>query len=298
MLSTKVFKSAANAAKYYQHADYYGAEAKGIWFGSGAGDFQLSGIFEAKTDQGFKDLIDGKMPDGRIIGNLDKDHNNIHRPGMDLTFSSPKSFSIQMHVLGDQQEKQKLDNARMNALTKTLSYFENSGIIYTRKGRGGKITEPIKKLTYALFVHTTNRKLEPQDHVHCLLANATKCPDGKFRTIVWDDLLKQNKFIGQIFRNELALEVKKLGYEIRDTQLSDGSSSFEIKSIPQNLIDAFSTRRKEIEALFKLYDVKTKEGRDRIVINSREAKKTVPEKELKKAWAQVLDSVLKDKKKL
>lgn len=297
MLSTKVFKSATNATKYYQHADYYGAEAKGIWFGSGAEDFKLSGTFEAKTDQGFKDLIEGKMPDGRVIGNLDKHNNNIHRPGMDLTFSSPKSFSIQMHVLGDQQEKQKLDNARMKALTTTLSYIENSGIIYTRKGRGGKITEPINKLTYALFVHTTNRKLEPQDHVHCLLANATKCVDGKFRTIVWDDLLRHNKFIGQIFRNELALEVKKLGYEIRTTQLSDGSSSFELKHISQNLIDAFSTRRKEIEVLFKLYDVKTKEGRDRIVINSREAKKAVPEKELKETWAKVADLVLNSKEK-
>ena len=37
--------------------------------------------------------------------------------------------------------------------------------------------------------------------------------------------------------------------------------------LEQNLIDAFSTRRKEIEVLFMLYDVKTKVGRDRIVIN-------------------------------
>jgi conjugative relaxase-like TrwC/TraI family protein len=293
MLSTKVFKSASNAEKYYQHADYYGAEAKGIWFGSGTKDFNLSSSFEAKTDQGFKDLVNGKMHDGRVIGKLDKDNKKIHRPGVDLTFSSPKSFSIQMHVFGDQQEKAKLDSARMRALTKTLSYIEASGMIYTRKGTDGINKEVVNKLTYALFVHTTNRKLEPQDHVHCLLANATKCTDGKYRTIVWDDLLKQNKFIGQIFRNELALEVQKLGYEIRTTQLSDGSSSFELKHISQKLIDAFSTRRKEIEALFKLYDVKTKEGRDRIVINSREAKRAVPEKVLKETWAKVADFVLK-----
>ena len=97
-----------------------------------------------------------------------------------------------------------------------------------------------------------------------------------------------------MFRNELALEVKKLGYEIRTTQLSDWSSSFELKQISQNLIDAFSTRRKEIEALFKLYDVKTKEGRDRIVINSREAKKTVSETVLKEAWAKVVEFTLKE----
>ena len=62
-------------------------------------------------------------------------------------------------------------------------------------------------------------------------------------------------------------------------------------------MDAFSTRRKEIEVLFKLYDAKTKEGRDRIVINSREAKKTVLEKELKETWAKIADSVLNSKEK-
>ena len=108
MLSTKVFKSSSNAEKYYQYADHYCVKAKGIWFGNGTEDFKLSDSFDIKGDQGFQDLMKGKMLDGRVLGKFNKRGEIIHRPGMDLTFSSPKSFSIQMHVLGDHQIKQKL----------------------------------------------------------------------------------------------------------------------------------------------------------------------------------------------
>lgn len=296
MLSTKVFSSSSNAQKYYSHADYYGVEVKGVWFGNGAEDFKFYGVFNAKTNQEFKDLLNGKMHDGRLLGNLDKNGDVIHRPGVDLTFSSPKSLSIQMHVLADKKEKEYLESARMKALKTTLSYIENSGMVYTRKGAQGVIKEPINRLTFALFAHTTNRNLEPQDHVHCLLFNATKCADGKYRTIVWDEVLKNNKYIGQIFRNELALEVQKLGYEIRTTILSDGSASFELKNISQSLIDAFSTRRKEIVELFKYYDAKTKEAKDKIVINSRGSKRTLSETKLKETWQKIVEEVAKEDK--
>ena len=291
MLSTKVFSSGSNAQNYYSHADYYGAEATGVWFGEGAKDFNVSGIFDAKDSKEFKDLLDGRMPDGRVLGKKGKDNEVNHRPGADLTFSSPKSISVEMHVLGDKESKQKLEGARDLALSRVLKHIESSGMVHTRKGDGGFIREPIHKLTFALFNHTTNRKLEPQDHTHCFLANATKCNDGKYRTIVWDEVLKNNKYLGQMYRNELALEVKKLGYDIRVTRLSDGSSSFELAKVPQQIIDGFSTRRKEIEALFKYYDVKTKAGRDRIVINSRESKKTLPKEQLQDTWKQVLEKV-------
>ncbi len=139
-----------------------------------------------------------------------------------------------------------------------------------------------------IFTHTTNRNLEPQDHVHCLLANMAKCNDGKYRSIVWDRILENNKFIGQIFRNELALEIQKLGYEIVTKLLPDNSSSFELKHISQKLIDAFSTRRQEIEKLFKELDIKTKEGRDKVVINSRKAKETISKDKLENAWKEVV----------
>lgn len=296
MLSTKAFSSSANAKEYYSHADYYGEEAKGVWYGNGAKALGLEGSFDAKSSTSFSNILAGKPGDGIELGRKDKDGNINHRPGIDLTFSSPKSFSIQYHVFANGDEKAKLNQARINALHKTLNYIEQSGLVYTRKGRGGIVQEEATKLTFALFTHSTNRNLEPQDHVHCLLANLTKCNDGKYRSVVWDKIFENNKFLGQVFRNELALEVKKLGYEIETKILSDGSSSFELKNIPQSLIDAFSTRRQEIEAICKQLDIKTKEGRDKVVINSRKAKQTISKEKLDIAWREVVDKIKESEK--
>ncbi len=290
MLSIKILSSSDAAAKYYSHGDYYGSDGEGKWFGDGKKDFNLNGEFTAKNNKEFKELLDGIMPDGKKLGRVIK-NSRQHNPGTDLTFSAPKSFSIEMLVNADSKQKTKLEDAMQNAVERTLSYIEKSGYIFARLGEGGKEREPLKELTFATFMHTTNRNLEPQVHVHSFLANAAKCSDGKYRSVNIDNLLAHGKHFGQIFRNELAIEVKKLGIEIRPTILSDGSSSFELSKINPKLIDAFSTRRKEIVDICKQLGITTKEGRDKVVINSRQAKKLVKQEDLKHAWEEIAKNV-------
>ena len=293
MLSTRVFKSSSAAASYYSHGDYYGSEGKGSWFGEGAKDLGFSGEFIAKDNKSFIDLLEGKMLNGQQLARKIKDKQE-HCPGVDLTFSAPKSFSIQMLVYSNKQEKQAMETALTKATNNTLKYIEEKEYVVARKGHNGIMKEPINKLTFATFMHTTNRNVEPQVHMHCLLVNAAKCDDGKFRSIAFDEILKNNKFFGQVFRNELALETKKLGYEITPTILSDGSSSFELSKIDQKLIEAFSTRRKEIEELCKLYNVTTKSGRDTIVINSRKSKSLSSQEDIVEAWGSLEQKVQKE----
>ena len=192
MLSTKAFGSAKNAREYYSHADYYGEKTYGQWYGLGAEVLGFKGRFQAQKSQEFTDLLKGILPNNVRLGRIEKHGEINHRPGIDLTFSSPKSFSIMMHIFANEQEKEKLAQARMQALHNTLSYVEKSGLVFTRRGKAGKQTEPVKKLIFALFEHDTNRNLEPQDHVHCLLANAALCEDGKYRSIVWDKIFENN----------------------------------------------------------------------------------------------------------
>ena len=290
MLSTRVFKSSGAAASYYSHGDYYGTEGEGSWFGVGAKDLSLTGNFIAKDNKSFIDLLEGKMPSGQKLARTINGKQE-HCPGVDLTFSAPKSFSIQMLVYSNKDEKTAMEIALTKAVNNTLKYIEEKAYVVARKGHNGVIKEPINNLTFATFMHTTNRNVEPQAHVHCLLANAAKCEDGKFRSIAFDKILKNNKFFGQVFRNELAMETKKLGYEIIPTILSDGSSSFELSKINPKLIEAFSTRRKEIEELCKLYNVTTKEGRDNIVINSRKSKSLSHKDEITKIWHKLEQKV-------
>ncbi len=293
MLSTRVFKSSSATVSYYSNGDYYGSEGEGSWYGEGAQELGLTGKFNAKDNQRFIDLLEGKMPNGQVLSRKTKDKEE-HCPGVDLTFSAPKSFSIEMLIYADGAKKQDMESALSKAVNNTLKYIEENNYVVARKGHNGIIKEPINKLTFATFMHTTNRNVEPQAHVHCLLANAAKSEDGKFRSIDFSEILKNNKFFGQVFRNELAIETKKLGYEITPTILSDGSSSFELSKIDPKLIDAFSTRRKEIEKLCKLYGVTTKEGRNNIVINSRKSKSLSPQEDIIKAWATLEQKVQKE----
>ncbi len=293
MLSTRVFTSGDAAKGYYSHGDYYGSEGEGTWVGEGAEELGLKGDFTAKSDQSFYNLLKGILPNGQILGRKTKDDVE-HCPGVDLTFSAPKSFSIQMLVYANKEEKQVMEEALIKSVSSTLKYIEEQGYVYIRKGHGGREREAINKLSFATFTHTTNRNLEPQAHVHCFLANVGKRQDGEYRSISFDKILKENKFFGQVFRNELAVETKKLGYEIIPTILSDGSSSFELTKIDNKLIQAFSTRRQEIEALCKFHNITTKEARDNIVINSRKAKQLKSEEELNIAWKALENEVQKE----
>lgn len=293
MLSVKIFTSSDAAGKYYSHGDYYGSEGEGVWFGRGAKDFDLQGNFTVKNNRQFYDLLNGITPTGEKIGRKTKEGIE-HNPGTDLTFSVPKSFSLQMMLYATVAQRKDMETAVMSAVKNTLTHIEKEGYIFARIGHNGRVKEDLTKLTFAAFMHTTNRNLEPQVHVHSFLANIAKCSDGKYRSINVDHLLENNKLFGQIFRNELAIETKKLGHEIAPTVLSDGSTSFELANINPKMIEAFSTRRKEILELCKKYGVTTKEGRDRIVINSRKAKKHVAYDNLVKAWNELEQKIQKD----
>jgi len=121
MLSTRAFSSSGAAGKYYAHADYYGSEAKGIWAGVGAQELGLTGEFNAKADPNFNNMLKGILPNGQMLGKKTKDKLE-HNPGVDLTFSVPKSFSIQMLVLSGKQERQAMEAALTKAVNTTLKY--------------------------------------------------------------------------------------------------------------------------------------------------------------------------------
>ncbi len=58
--------------------DYYGQEGEGYWFGAGVkDDFNLSGEFNAKGNQSFIDLLEGKMPNGQTLSRKINGKKNI-----------------------------------------------------------------------------------------------------------------------------------------------------------------------------------------------------------------------------
>lgn len=236
MLSVASVRSAGGAANYFAKDDYYvGEHASEVsgWGGNGAAELGLSGEVEKKV---FEDLLKGRLPDGEQVGDPER-----RRAGIDLTFSMPKSASVLAYVAGDER----LLSAHMQAVRQTMGWVEKTfaeGRAYVDNPKG----DPIRTghLTYALFQHDTSRKLDPQAHIHVVIANLTKVA-GNWQALFNDELWKNNSLIGSVYHASLRAIVEDLGYQTRQT---GKHGQFEIEGVPKDVLTAFSQRREDILA--------------------------------------------------
>lgn len=235
--SVSALTSSAQASSYYEADDYYaeGGLSPSEWSGKGAGELGLSG--EVDRDQ-FRDLLDGRIGDQQL-GTF-RDGQLEHRPGWDVTLSAPKSVSIMAEVAGDRR----LIAAHGEAVQTALGHVETH-MAATRVRHDGAVTrEATGNLVIASFQHGTSRAQDPQLHTHNVIMNATRGDDGTWRSLEPRAIYQLQKQIGAIYRQELALKMCELGYEIE----AGKDSMFEIKGVSADVMAAFSTRSAEIEA--------------------------------------------------
>src|SRR3546814_8025973 len=85
----------------------------------------------------------------------------------------------------------------------------------TRIRSGGTVSrEATGNLAIASFQHGTSRAQNPQLHTHNVIMNATREEQGTWRSREPRAFYQLQKQIGAIYRQELALKVRELGYEI------------------------------------------------------------------------------------
>ena len=230
-------KNAAKAAHYYEAENYY-AKNEGIehsdWYGKGALIQELTGKIKP---QEFIDALHGKAANGT---QLISERTN-RRPGCDLTFSAPKSVSIQALVRGDQR----IIEAHTTAVKTALAYVERE-LIQTRVTRN-KHTRTLKtgNIQAALWQHDTSRQQDPQLHTHCVILNQTQCQDGKWRTIDNSEIFNHQLLVGAIYHNTLAHELQRINYESE----WKADATFELTGYSQTQLASFSSRRNQIVAL-------------------------------------------------
>jgi conjugative relaxase-like TrwC/TraI family protein len=225
------------AKNYYKQENYYSqeeAEANSQWQGQGASGYQLSGAISDLS--AYDNIVNGLSPDGKTQLRQKQSHDKKkERAGIDLTFSAPKSVSIACLVGGDTR----LEEAHRKAVTRTIDLIESR---YAQTRINGQVVKT-DNLIVAKWHHDTSRELDPHLHTHCLVMNCTQGPDGKWRSIN-NKVFYQNKILlGQIYRNELALECRKLGYEIE----VHPQKLFEIKGYTREQIEGFSKRHEQIK---------------------------------------------------
>lgn len=228
---------ATSVAHYYAEADdYYYKEGHATeWAGKGAEALGLSGPVDQEQ---FRLMLLGKLPNGASIATT-FDQDNAKRMGVDLTFSAPKSVSMQALIGGDTQ----VIAAHDMAVAKALEYAETLAVS-RRKTKGKSAREVTGNLVIAKFRHDLSRLKDPQLHTHAIALNATQRSDGQWRALSNEALLKQTKLIGAVYRAELATELQRLGYGVR---VLDNEGAFELDHISREQLEAFSQRSQVIE---------------------------------------------------
>lgn len=277
MLSISNVGGSIEAASYYERADDYYTkdQSPSTWQGKGTELLGLSGDVKI---QDFKNLLDGMLPSGEKI----KVVSTGRRGGTDLTFSAPKSISMQALIGGDHR----LIEAHDRAVTKVLNYAET--LVTYRIMQDGEIHKiPSGNIIAATFRHELSRACDPQLHTHCVILNMTQRQDGKWRAIDNEILYKQSMLMGALYRSELAREVQTLGYEIR---VPHPDGRFELDHISNEQLNSFSQRSQAIERALE------KNGRCRkgtslyekqiIAIATRQKKTNVDRETLAEYWKE------------
>lgn len=280
--SVSALTSSAQASSYYEVDDYYaeGGLSPSEWQGAGAEALGLSG--EVNRDQ-FRALLEGQIGDQQL--GTYRDGQLEHRPGWDVTLSAPKSVSIMAEVAGDRR----LIAAHGEAVRTAMAYVEKH-MAATRIRDGGTVTrEATGNLVIASFQHGTSRAQDPQLHTHNVIMNATR--DDVWRSLEPRALYQLQKQIGAIYRQELAMKVRELGYEIE----TDKDSLFEIRGVSAEVIEAFSTRSAEIEAALAdrgtSRDTASAIEKQIVTLETREAKMAADHASLVADWRETASRV-------
>jgi conjugative relaxase-like TrwC/TraI family protein len=266
VISISNFQTYKQAKSYYQKENYYQKNSEaGYFHGKGFDFLNLSSLKNSELKkENYEKLLQGINPaTNEKLNKADK------RAGFDVTFSAPKSLSIVIEFLeatGHENLAKKLRDMHEQAVQKTMQEIENK-YAYTRIR--DKNTGEIKKvkangLLYTSFQHDITRKsftnkIDPQLHTHNFVFNIVTYIDPvtnelKTGTIENFEIFKNKMYLGQLYRTELANNLKELGIQIEVTDSKNGF--FELKDFDKKLLNEFSNRSNEIKEKLEEYKEK------------------------------------------
>ncbi|NMF84110.1 MobF family relaxase [Nodosilinea sp. P-1105] len=279
MLSTSNL-SAAQAETYYTKEDYYSAEEAAHptkWMGKGAASLGLAGVV---NQQKFSQMLSGQAPGGQSLTGKAIDPEK-RRAATDFTFSAPKSVSIAALV----QQDERVLAAHHQAVAKALAVLEERYAQTRISTEAGRTKVTTGNIAAAVFTHATSREAEPQLHSHCVVMNATQLADGRWFSLSNEAAIANQKLLGQIYQNELAVALKQQGYKIEPK----AHGQFELTGYSPELLKAFSTRRQQILKLIEEWEATGSENnramRETATLVSRKRKpKEVDEGLLQRGW--------------
>ncbi|MBA4090090.1 MAG: DNA relaxase [Sphingobium sp.] len=275
--------SAGNIAKYYTVGDYYtkGADEHSEWGGRVAAELGLEGSVDPAI---FKELLAGHVA-GQTLGRHRSDGSIEHHPGWDFSVNAPKSVSIMALVAQDQR----IVAAHEKAVGKAISWLEEHAA-FRRRSQGEIIQETTGRLLVARFTENGSRELDPHLHTHVVVMNITNREDGASMTSLESRAMFAEQMVaGQIYRNALAWSLRGIGYDI-DADPRRGL--FEIRGVPQQLIETWSKRAEQINAHAAEHGLSGQAARTASFYKTRGPKEKISADGLQDRWAAEAGSKL------
>lgn len=293
MLIATQSKSVSHTLNYFNsvltQGDYYlGQEISGQWHGRGAGILGL-GLGSDVTKEQFGSLLEGKHPE--TGASLTQRNRKDRRPGMDLTFSVPKSVSLAWAINDDERIVEALRETVRETMERDVEP------LMMRRVRDGKHAATKQrtqtgKLIYADFLHKTSRpvdgKPDPHLHVHAFVINWTE-QNGKHFAGEMEEIVRQRPSLQAKFESRLARRLEReLGYGVEKTRYEQSGRmklGWEIKRLDRSTIEKFSRRTEQVEAAAQANGVTDRAKKGKLGAVTREKKnKGVSIDELRQEW--------------
>src|SRR5271157_2911461 len=292
MLTISKPLSSGQAHSYHQREfsnsqdNYYteGERVRGEWHGKLAEQWGLKGEVQ---EEHFTRLADGHHPitaadlvrhrPGYEYQNSRGEtiHTMEHRAGWDATFSAPKSVSLTALVGADERVRV----AHREAVNVALDELER--YVQARIG-GNHQPETTGRWVAAKFEHDSSRPVDgyaaPQLHTHVVVFNVTERENGDTRALQPHELYRSQQYATAVYRTELALRLRQLGYEIE--QSPNGAP--EIKGYTQEYLEASSPRRQQIKEHLNQEGVHGAEAAEIAAHRTRDAKIDVSHEEMQR----------------
>ena len=236
----------ANARdNYYSEGD----RVRGEWHGKLAEQWGLKGevsqehfarLAEGQHPTSGMQLVQFRAPQEHTNERGEKVRTLEHRAGWDATFSAPKTVSLTALVGGDKRVRAAHRESVHVALDEIEKYVQ------ARISSHGP-AETTGKWVAAKFEHDSSRPVDgyaaPQLHTHVVFFNMTERENGETRALQPQELYRSQQYGTAVYRSELALRLKQLGYEIE----AGASGQPEIKRYTREYIEASSPRSREIK---------------------------------------------------
>ncbi|HRA84580.1 MAG TPA: MobF family relaxase [Ilumatobacteraceae bacterium] len=260
--------------------DYYvgRGEAPGYWAGRGA---ELLGLDGEVTPEVLRAVLAGTAPDGSMLGAA-----NRTVPGFDLTFSVPKSVSV-LAALRPELSEQIVDACEV-AVARSIAWLEDNAC-FSRRGHNGVEHVDGDGYVAAAFRHRTSRAGDPQLHWHVLVANTTRGPDGRWRTLDGTRVYPALRTAGFLFEAEMRNELtNRFGVQWRAAR--NGIS--EIDGAPAAVLRHFSKRRSQIEDRLAIKGYSSGRAAQVAALSTRDCK-AEPESDqtLRERWQREAESI-------